>query len=202
MNTSALPVFPATSVENVSLFILISLGFAALSTFYLLGQPLSNSPTTSKRVRKESKEGPQSHSKERSQASARQHSSSWSSFVSYLRNMLATTLPRPVPIPDPVIATARTVSATMVQLPIDSTPRIEKPAEIIEPAKQPLDAYLVLDVEATCLEGTDFNWPNEIIVSTSLSLIAYVSPLKVYDRSGRFVYCSGETKTQMVGRRS
>lgn len=31
--------------------------------------------------------------------------------------------------------------------------------------KQPYDAYLVLDVEATCMPGTDFNYANEIIVS-------------------------------------
>jgi hypothetical protein len=29
---------------------------------------------------------------------------------------------------------------------------------------QPYDAFLVLDVEATCLQGSDFHWPNEIIV--------------------------------------
>ncbi|KAF8136290.1 ribonuclease H-like domain-containing protein [Boletus edulis] len=29
--------------------------------------------------------------------------------------------------------------------------------------KQPYDAFLVLDVEATCLQGTGFDWPNEII---------------------------------------
>lgn len=29
--------------------------------------------------------------------------------------------------------------------------------------KQPYDAFLVLDVEATCEEGTGFEWPNEII---------------------------------------
>jgi len=29
---------------------------------------------------------------------------------------------------------------------------------------QAYDAFLVLDVEATCLPGTDFYWPNEIIV--------------------------------------
>ncbi|KAI9433979.1 ribonuclease H-like domain-containing protein [Lactarius indigo] len=31
-------------------------------------------------------------------------------------------------------------------------------------APQPYDAFLVLDVEATCYPGTDFHWPNEIIV--------------------------------------
>lgn len=30
--------------------------------------------------------------------------------------------------------------------------------------KQPYDAFLVLDVEATCFRGTGFEWPNEIIV--------------------------------------
>ncbi|KAF8061507.1 ribonuclease H-like domain-containing protein [Lyophyllum atratum] len=30
-------------------------------------------------------------------------------------------------------------------------------------AKQPYEAFLVLDVEATCQQGTDFNFPNEII---------------------------------------
>ena len=34
--------------------------------------------------------------------------------------------------------------------------------------KQPFDAFLVLDVEATCVTGSDFNWPNEIIVRASL----------------------------------
>ncbi len=31
-------------------------------------------------------------------------------------------------------------------------------------APQPYDAFLVLDVEATCYPGTGFHWPNEIIV--------------------------------------
>jgi hypothetical protein len=30
--------------------------------------------------------------------------------------------------------------------------------------KQPYDAFLVLDVEATCVQGGGLNWPNEIIV--------------------------------------
>ncbi|KAG9318416.1 ribonuclease H-like domain-containing protein [Chiua virens] len=34
--------------------------------------------------------------------------------------------------------------------------------------KQPYDAFLVLDVEATCFQGTGFEWPNEIIVRRSL----------------------------------
>ena len=30
--------------------------------------------------------------------------------------------------------------------------------------KQPYDVFLVLDVEATCVRGSSFEWPNEIIV--------------------------------------
>ena len=29
---------------------------------------------------------------------------------------------------------------------------------------QPIDLFLVLDIEATCQQGCDFNYPNEIIV--------------------------------------
>lgn len=35
---------------------------------------------------------------------------------------------------------------------------------------QPYAAFLVLDVEATCFQGTDFNYPNEIIVCSVLLL--------------------------------
>jgi hypothetical protein len=44
--------------------------------------------------------------------------------------------------------------------------------QVISPrrVKQPYDAFLVLDVEATCIAGTDMNWPNEIIVSAVLLL--------------------------------
>ncbi|KAG8687685.1 hypothetical protein FRC09_013351, partial [Ceratobasidium sp. 395] len=43
----------------------------------------------------------------------------------------------------------------------------DTPAPIIEPpspgAKQPLEYLLAFDVEGTCVQGADFNWPNEII---------------------------------------
>lgn len=43
--------------------------------------------------------------------------------------------------------------------------------------KQPHDAFLVLDVEATCLQGTGFHWPSEIIVRVKkrLLLLAHLS---------------------------
>ena len=41
-----------------------------------------------------------------------------------------------------------------------------RPTYSVDPtaAKQTYDAFLVLDVEATCQPGTDFNYANEIIV--------------------------------------
>lgn len=47
--------------------------------------------------------------------------------------------------------------------------------------KQPYDAFLVLDVEATCLQGAGFDWPNEIIVCI---LLKY--PLSPFDRRKPF----------------
>ena len=37
--------------------------------------------------------------------------------------------------------------------------------DMIKYPKQPYDAFLVLDVEGTCVEGSGFDYPNEIIVS-------------------------------------
>jgi hypothetical protein len=34
----------------------------------------------------------------------------------------------------------------------------------VKPCRQTYDAFLVLDVEATCCQGSDFSYPNEIIV--------------------------------------
>jgi len=51
---------------------------------------------------------------------------------------------------------------------------IQPPAE---KSKQPCEAFLVLDVEATCHEGTDFNFPNEIIVRMKGPTIYYAYPV-------------------------
>lgn len=56
---------------------------------------------------------------------------------------------------------------------------------------QPYDAFLVLDVEATCLQGTDFHWPNEIIVCYRVEMCPH-SLIKF--RNGQFVSSSGQTK--------
>lgn len=56
---------------------------------------------------------------------------------------------------------------------------------------QPYDAFLVLDVEATCLPGTDFHWPNEIIVRYRVEMCSH-SLIKF--RNGQFVSSSGQTE--------
>ena len=51
----------------------------------------------------------------------------------------------------------------------DKKKSIAIPSAIVappQPVTQPYDVFLVLDVEATCQQGTDFNFPNEIIVRT------------------------------------
>lgn len=79
------------------------------------------------------------------------------SFLSSIIAMIAAPIiARPVPMPEP--------PPTLVDRTIEVAPKLEKP-ESPWPVVQPYDAFLVLDVEATCQEGTDFNWPNEIIVS-------------------------------------
>ena len=55
---------------------------------------------------------------------------------------------------------------------------------------QPYDVFLVLDVEATCLQGTGFHWPNEIIVSYRIEMHSHRS---IEYRNGQFVSLSGRT---------
>jgi hypothetical protein len=56
---------------------------------------------------------------------------------------------------------------------------------------QPYDAFLVLDVEATCFQGTDFHWPNEIIVRYRAVMRSYSS---IKFRNGQSVSSSGWTR--------
>jgi hypothetical protein len=60
---------------------------------------------------------------------------------------------------------------------------------------QPYDAFLVLDVEATCLQGAGFHWPNEIIVRYRTETRSHRS---VEYRSGLFVSLSGRTGGTMA----
>lgn len=58
-------------------------------------------------------------------------------------------------------------------LPPDSPP--DPPKDPSFKPMQPYDALLILDVEATCFQGTDFDYPNEIIVRTLLPHVTHFS---------------------------
>jgi hypothetical protein len=62
---------------------------------------------------------------------------------------------------------------------------------------QPYDVFLVLDVEATCLQGMGFHWPNEIIVSYRMEMRSHRSHRSVEYRNGQFVSLSGPTGDPM-----
>lgn len=73
--------------------------------------------------------------------------------------------------------------------------------------RQPYDAFLVLDVEATCMEGAGFDYPNEIIASRYLNVSVYAHPDREYvcHRSGPSVFFGGKTslpKAMRVSSRS
>lgn len=51
------------------------------------------------------------------------------------------------------------------------TPSLPYKDDMIKFPKQPYDAFLVLDVEGTCVEGSGFDYPNEIIVSRTSDCI-------------------------------
>ena len=72
-----------------------------------------------------------------------------------------------------------------------SLPLMNEPNMAIR-VPQPYDAFLVLDVEATCLPGTDFHWPNEIIVRYRVVEMFFRSSIR--SRNGQFVSSSGQTK--------
>lgn len=120
----------------------------------------TNTPDCDKRATKELSETrakSESESTSRSSPLPDDTPPSRKSFLSSIVAMIAAPIiARPVPVPDP--------PPTLVDRTIDVSPKLEKP-ESPWPVVQPYDAFLVLDVEATCQEGTDFNWPNEIIVS-------------------------------------
>lgn len=76
----------------------------------------------------------------------------------------------------PSVATSsQEKSATKNTVP-DTPPKdIDPPA-----AKQMFDAFLVLDVEATCMPGTDFNYANEIIASRCFHIYASLRVLRSF----------------------
>lgn len=122
----------------------------------------SSSSTSNTRATQELAETPQdSPSGTDTDAPFTSTASPRSGLFSFLGSMLAPTFiarPIPLPVPSPIVESALRS--------VDVEPKLDRP-ETAWPVKQPYDAFLVLDVEATCKEGTDFNWPNEIIVSIS-----------------------------------
>ena len=57
--------------------------------------------------------------------------------------------------------------------------------------KQPFKVFLVLDIEGTCEVGTDFNYPNEIIVRAMKSQKKHVLFYINHPRNCLFVCCVG-----------
>lgn len=78
---------------------------------------------------------------------------------------------------------------------IDQLTREKDQPKKVKPARQPWEYFLVLDVEATCVAGTDFNWPNEIIVRTPPSSSCGI----VDQRSAGMACCSSNLGRQRPG---
>lgn len=57
---------------------------------------------------------------------------------------------------------------------------------------QPYDAFLVLDLEGTCELGTNFNYPNEIIVRYIISQRKYLPKAHYSLRNFPSAYCNGK----------
>lgn len=67
--------------------------------------------------------------------------------------------PAPIPTPPPHTAPL----AFPRQRKYIAADALAEPAVVAPSTYQPYDAFLVLDVEATCIQGGDFSYPNEII---------------------------------------
>jgi hypothetical protein len=57
--------------------------------------------------------------------------------------------------------------------------------------KQPYEAFLVLDIEGTCELGTDFNYPNEIIVRDHLISMSFPHHLRIFTGISRMFATMG-----------
>lgn len=96
---------------------------------------------------------------------------------------------------NPIASTSTTVATTYITpsgIPHPDAAPIPPRNEELSQAWlcQPYDAFLVLDVEATCLQGTGFHWPNEIIVRHRTVSRCSRS---IQDRNGRSVSLDGQT---------
>lgn len=118
--------------------------------------------------------------------------------------LIAPLVQRPFPVNVAVDSPDAPGPSTLIDRSIDSPPTLKRP-ESPWPVNQPYDAFLVLDVEATCQEGTDFTWPNEIIVRPSSLLfsasLTLTQPSR-HTRNGPSSYYVGETRTLRAGQKS
>ncbi|THH14704.1 hypothetical protein EW146_g5650 [Bondarzewia mesenterica] len=81
--------------------------------------------------------------------------------TSVLATMFSVMKPRPNPLAANFIRAIPGNAATMIPDAREMATVAPEPLSVL--THQTYDAFLVLDVEATCLQGTDFQWPNEII---------------------------------------
>jgi hypothetical protein len=81
--------------------------------------------------------------------------------------------------------------------------------DVVEAPKrveQPVDMFIVLDVEGTCNKGTDFNFPNEIIVRYLSHPVTLILDLMQFNymwlRSSLCACCGGKTRQRTEWRAS
>lgn len=81
-------------------------------------------------------------------------------LIQHLRILLYALIIQPFNFISSLFKEPRRKSTKIASSPISSKdPRI----------KQPFEVFLVLDIEGTCDLGTDFNYPNEIIVRARMT---------------------------------
>lgn len=71
--------------------------------------------------------------------------------------------------PNPSTAPRASLLSPTNPITLESLSRTIQDSMLRRSKQQPYDAFLVLDVEATCVEGAGFDYPNEIIVSNKYS---------------------------------
>lgn len=73
------------------------------------------------------------------------------------------------------------LSMARPQLQVYSRAHIRAENVVLDATRQPLDAFLVLDVEGTCVEGSSFDYPNEIIASLLFATFNHFFPFELME---------------------
>jgi len=79
------------------------------------------------------------------------------------QQQLPTPISQEIPLPSPPATPKRNPRGGKKQLQSRQVKNQSMPVNTSTRVRQPYDALLVFDVEATCVPGRDFNWANEII---------------------------------------